>query len=196
LINPADGERIIKLISSDPAIEDQQFIVAQINDKIANGIDASSDILSNADKMKSSTFISLSKANSQMVASSREDVDIENERRFRREFLQTDPWGFSVPSDERMYNDIIDVYRKDRSNNVDPGLAFEKMRVAGELARESLDQDKKQYFNKIHLNTKIDPETKKIDYKATAQALNESDISREDLLECLFILNALREKNE
>lgn len=113
--------------------EDNISAVTQINAAIANGDDASAMITANAHLMKPDTLIALSKANENGLNSKFKNINNENLRMFKAEFLKMDAFGsFTDLNMAAVYNDLSMSYNKMIEDGMEPSLAFEKIRAIGE----------------------------------------------------------------
>lgn len=144
--------------------DDNTAALVQINAAIANGDDAASMITKYANELKPATVIALSKANETMQANRFKDINKENLKMFKQEFLKQDAFGaFSDLNMVAVYNDLTMQYHKMIEDGTSPQLAFEKIRAIGDDIKKA---DERANFKRLK-NYLIRDDAGEIDVKAT-----------------------------
>jgi len=159
----------------DPSTIDNPFVVAEINDAITKGEDASQMIANGG--LAPKTYMQLMKANSNALSSKTEDLDKENMKMIKGEFQEVGPFGFASAEQTRTTNDIIAIYQRNRQEGMDSGLALEKARVLIDIAK---DKELKRISPRLRIGV-----DKKVDVQATVNGL-QKDLKEHVLTEDEF----------
>ena len=159
-ITAAQGNKMIDEVL-DPSTYDNPFIVAEINDAITKGEDASQMIANGG--LAPKTYIQLMKANSSALSTETEGLDKENMRMIKGEFQDVGQFGFATAEEVRTTNDIIAIYQRNRQEGMDSELALEKARVLIDIAK---DKELKRVSPRLRIGV-----DKKVDVQATVNGL-------------------------
>jgi len=156
-INHADAMAAMKMISDPQSGQTDSMVEAELEMRIINGHDASSDIKAMANKLNGNAYKRL------MVLNTKEQQGEwdANRKELMKEAIKPDAFGFPDPKSQRLAADIGKRYDRMIETGMDPSLAYEK-------SRQDIDMIKKNdgTYNSIPLYNQIS-ETGEMDVQAT-----------------------------
>jgi len=122
---------------------DQDDVVALsiLNNSLAEGIDIDERIAAYSNQLKSSTIISLRKANAKALADGKESLSSNYRKMLSDEFGEKDMFGFLA--DQKMvpvWNDLSMEFNRRIDEGEDPNAVFELLRPAAVRAREAAEE--------------------------------------------------------